>query len=421
MRLARCLVALLLTAVFCGQATAQDAQLDHAQSLWERPALFDGPGSSKQALRDRGISIDAWLTQFYQGLTSGEGDKQWRYGGKGDLIATFDGAKLGLWRGFSVKFHQERLYGQDANKSTDALFPVNTAMAFPRLGGKDQDTSLIVTQNFGERVSVSVGKFNMLDLLARKPLVGGGGRDTFMNTALAAPISGVTPPYIVGTIATLKTDPAVFSLMVYDPRNAQDRNVIEHPFEEGVTTSLSVTLPTKIGGRSGYYGVRGVYSSQEGLDLKAIPQLILPLEDVGPAEAALTKDGYWYVSFGMQQYLYQDPNNPATGWGLFAEIAISDGNPNPFAWHFVGGLAGNSPIRGRELDRWGVGYFKYALSDDLKNSLRTFVPVFDEQGVEIFYNFFLTPWIRLTGNLQYINIKDQDDPVVAAVRLQIRF
>lgn len=261
----------------------------------------------------------------------------------------------------------------------------------------------------------------MLDLLARKPLVGGGGRDTFMNTALAAPISGVTPPYIVGTIATLKTDPAVFSLMVYDPRNAQDRNVIEHPFEEGVTTSLSVTLPTKIGGRSGYYGVRGVYSSQEGLDLRAIPQLILPLEDVGPAEAALTKDGYWYVSFGMQQYLYQDPNNPATGWGLFAEIAISDGNPNPFAWHFVGGLAGNSPIRGRELDRWGVGYFKYGLSDDLKNSLRTFVPVFDEQGVEIFYNFFLTPWIRLTGNLQYINIKDQDDPVVAAVRLQIRF
>ena len=31
----------------------------------------------------------------------------------------------------------------------------------------------------------------------------------------------------------------------------------------------------------------------------------------------------------MQHYLYQDRNNPARGWGLFAEAAISDGNPNP--------------------------------------------------------------------------------------------
>ena len=376
-------------------------------------------------MRNRGISVDAWLTQFYQGVVAGDGNKQWQYGGKSDLIGTFEGQKLGLWRGFYVNVHQEWLYGKDANNQGDgSLLPVNTAMAFPRLGGHEQDTSIIVTQNFGERFSVSAGKFNVLDIAARTPLMGGGGLDTFMNTAFAAPISGVTPPYIVGAIATLKTEPAIFTLMVYDPRNAQNWEVIESPFSEGTTTSLSVTVPTKIAGRSGYYGVRGVYSSLTGLNLANIPQLILPPGDVGPADETLTKQGYWYFSVSMQQYLYQDPNNPAVGWGLFAEAAVSDANPNPFAWHFYGGLAGNSPISGREADRWGIGYFRYNLSDPLIDGLGVAgLAIADEQGVEAFYNYFITPWLRLTGDLQWVDTGSADlsDAVLAAVRLQTRF
>lgn len=392
---------------------------------WDRAALLDGPGTPKQELRERGIIVDGWLTQFYQGVVAGEGDREWQYGGKGDLIATFDGGKLGLWKGLYVNVHQEWLYGEDANNQGDgSLFPVNTAMGFPRLGGYDQDTSIIVTQAFGEQLSVSIGKFNVLDIAAKTPLMGGGGLDTFMNTALAAPISGVTPPYIVGGIATLKTQPAIFTLMVYDPRNTQDWDVVSNPFEEGTTTSLSVTLPTKVAGLSGYYGVRGAYSSLDGLNLDNIPQLILPPADGAAAEAELTKDGYWYVSANVQQYLYQDPNNPALGWGLFAEAAISDGNPNPIQWHFFGGLAGNSPIPGRETDRWGIGYFYYGISDDLIDGLGVVgLPIADEQGVEGFYNYFIMPWLRLTGDVQWIDTgrDDRDDAVLTAVRLQTRF
>jgi porin len=392
---------------------------------WDRPSLLDGPGSPRQELKERGIVVDAWLTQFYQGVVAGDGDREWQYGGKGDLIATFDGAKLGLWKGLYVNVHQEWLYGEDANNQGDgSLFPVNTAMGFPRLGGYEQDTSIIVTQAFSEQLSVSVGKFNMLDAASKTPLMGGGGLDTFMNTALAAPISGVTPPYIVGAIGTLKTEPAIFTLMVYDPRNAQEWDVVENPFEEGTTTSLSITVPTKIGGLSGYYGVRGVYSSLDGFNLANLPQLILPPGEAGPAEGALTKDGYWYVSASVQQYLYQDPSNPAVGWGLFAEGSISDGNPNPIEWHFLGGLAGNSPIPGRQSDRWGIGYFYYGLSDDLIEGLGVAgLQLADEQGIEAFYNYFITPWLRLTGDIQWIDTgrDDLDDAVLTAVRLQTRF
>ena len=392
---------------------------------WERPALLDGPGSPKQELRQRGIVFDGWLTQFYQGVVAGDGDREWQYGGKGDLIVTFDGGKIGFWKGLYVNVHQEWLYSEDANNQGDgSLFPVNTAMGFPRLGGYDHDTSIVVTQAFGEQFSVSIGKFNVLDIAAKTPLMGGGGLDTFMNTALAAPISGVTPPYIVGGIATLKTQPAIFTLMVYDPRKAQDWDVVEHPFEEGTTTSLSITVPTKVAGLTGYYGVRGVYSSLDGLNLDNIPQLILPPADGAAVEADLHKDGYWYVSANMQQYLYQDRNNPALGWGLFAEAAISDGNPNPIQWHFFGGLAGNSLIPGRETDRWGIGYFYYGISDDLIDGLGVIgLPIAEVQGMEAFYNYFITPWLRLTGDIQWIATgrADREDAVLTAVRLQTRF
>jgi porin len=199
---------------------------------------------------------------------------------------------------------------------------------------------------------------------------------------------------------------------------------VENPFEEGTTTSLSITVPTKVGGLPGYYGVRGAYSSLDGLNLKNIPQLILPPEDVGPAEEALTKEGYWYVSASVQQFLYQDPTNPAVGWGLFAEAGISDGNPNPIKWHFLGGLAGNSPIPGRQSDRWGIGYFYYGLSNDLIDGVGVAgLQLADEQGVEAFYNYFITPWLRLTGDIQWIDTgrDDRDDAVLTALRLQTRF
>ena len=178
-------------------------------SLWTQPSIFDTPGGLKESLRDAGINLDVWVTEFGQGIISGDGEKGIEWGGKGDILATFDGERLGLWQGLSVFVHQEVIWGEDANNRGDgSIIPVNTALAFPRLGGSDQELSISVTQAFGPRASVSVGKFNMLDPASRVPIMGGGGLDTFMNTAFAAPISGVTPPYSVGAMATYKTDPA---------------------------------------------------------------------------------------------------------------------------------------------------------------------------------------------------------------------
>jgi porin len=400
-----------------GQAMAADAE---SGSLWTQPRLLDG--NWRQELARHGINIDAWWTQFYQGSPSGSGSHEWQYGGKGDIFVTLDGGKLGLWQGLSVTAHAELLYGEDANAvGNKVLLPVNTAMAFPRIGGSDQDLSVVVTQAFSDRVSVSFGKFNMLDVLSKTPLMGGGGTDTFMNVALAAPITGVTPPYLVGANLTIKTDPIVWTAFVYDPRNAQNEDVLTNPFSEGVTAMLSATLPYQLAGRSGFLGTKFIYSNKEGTDFSEVPDLFLP---EGSTAFVGTKQGSWFWGASFQQYLVQNPSSPQEGWGIFGQFGISDGNPNPIEWSAILGVGGTSFVPGRNLDRWGVGYFRYSLSSDLRNGLETIgVDLRDEQGVEVFYNMAVTPWFSVAGDLQVVQpvISDASTAVTASLRTKIRF
>jgi porin len=391
------------------------------ETLWTQPALLDWQGGPRAALKERGLTIDAWITGFYQGIVAGRGNKQWQLGGKGDLIVTLDGGKAGLWRGFFVSVHQEWNFGRDINNAGDgSLLPLNTAMAFPREGGFNENTSVVVTQVFSEAFSLSAGKFNLLELAAGVPLTGGGGLDTFTNLGLAAPASGVTPPYLLGAVASWKTEPAHFTLMVYDPRNAQEQDVLDKPFDKGTTTSLAVTFPTKFGGLPGYYGLRGVYSSKNGSDLSYVPFNRLP----AASGLSLTKKGYYYGSASFQQYLAVDPADQRRGWGVFGEVGLSDGNPNALKWHVIAGIGGSALWPGRELDRWGVAYFQYGFSPALERNLNAIgFPLRDERGVEAFYNFAVTPWLRVSANVQWVapHRGDRPDATIASLRTQVRF
>ena len=394
---------------------------DTPSSIWSRPGLLDGAGSPKEALRSRGIDLDAWVTQTYMGFLAGDATKDWQYGGKATVDATFDLAKLGLWRGLSVNAYSEWNYGESVTALGAGTFlPINGIVDFPSGGGYDSDLSIVVTQKFDDRLTVGAGKFALLTLVEQTPIVGGGGQNTFLNAALAGPITGIVPPYIVGAKADLKTDAASFSLMVYDPRNAQDWEVVSNPFEEQAV-SLSVTIPTKIAGLTGYYGVRGIYSTLGGTDLSRIPDLVaLP----PGSSAQLTKEDRWYLNASVQQYLYEDPSRPGIGWGFFGYASISDGNPNSIETTIFGGLAGNSMLPGREQDLWGIGYFRYGASGDLRDGLNKLgIDIQAEQGVEAFYNLALTPWFRLTADVQWIDPVRafRDDIVVAGLRAKTNF
>ena len=360
---------------------------------WAQPVV-----NLQQSLAALGISLGGGVTGFGQGLAGGDGESGVPFGGKADVVLGLDGSKFGLWPGLSVSAHLEQNFGQSANElGAGAILPVNTALAFPTLGGTTTDLSLIVTQKFGDAVSISLGKFNMLDVAARTPLIGGGGETTFWNIGLAAPVSGVTPPYILGGIATVNTAPATFTLMVYDPRNAQDPDVIAHPFSQGTTTSLSAKIPVTLFGLTGYQTLRGVYSTAEGFNFDDAPQLILPPE----LQTKLTKQGYYFGSYAMQQFLWQDPDNPGRGWGLFGQLSASDANPNPIGNTIIVGVGGSTPTR--PDDRWGVAWCDYLFSRQLANGLGALGGgLNDERVLEAYYDAAIIDHVRLGPDVQVV-------------------
>ncbi|WP_442755028.1 carbohydrate porin [Methylocystis sp. JAN1] len=403
-------------------------------SLLSQKTLTDIPGGPKERLRRAGIETDVWVTQFFQGVAAGANNGVSRYGGKLDVFVKADAEKLGLWRGLRVNAQYEHYIGDNINQKDYALVPVNAAQAFVAQDNYHSALSLVVTQQMSERLSMSVGKFNAMTLASQTPLIGGGGLDAFMNRAFALPSTGVgvaspgtvadrlivSPPYILGGAATLKTDVATFNLFFADPRNAANPRVLERPFERGVGVVGGVTVPTQIAGLKGFHTVRGGYSNARGFDLDDIGELRTRLASL----VGVTKKGFWVASYAIQQYLVQNAEKPNVGWGLFTLGTLSDGNPNPVRWSVLAGLAGNNLLPGRDNDQWGVGFFHYGLTTPLLSGLaerRLYRR--SEGGMEAFYNWAITPWLRLTGDLQIVEPWTVNRPraTYMALRLQTRF
>jgi len=387
-------------------------------SIWTRPTLGGDGLGLRPRLKEYGVAVGLELTQFGSGMVAGEGSKDWQYGGKLDLYLTLDGAQAGLWKGLFIGVRGEQNYGQDLNGFGGALIPNNASLAFP--GPGEGDLGVEITQKFSDTVALKFGKLNMVDAAKATPIKGGGGIDTFMNTALAVPPTGLIPPEIFGAFLNVSAKPVSYALGVYDPISAAQRTGFERPFSEGVSFRGSATLAAKPFGLQGFYGVKAMFSTMEGLDLRSIPDLLLP-----PASAAAlaTRSHPYYLGFSVQQYLYQEANDPKRGWGLFAEFGFSDSNPTPQQWAGLFGLGGTSPLPGRGNDRCGVGFFRNSLSDDLVDALRPILQLRDEQGLEAFYNVAVTPWLRLTVDIQWVRpaLDSYPDVVFATLRANTKF
>ena len=111
------------------------------------------------------------------------------------------------------------------------------------------------------------------------------------------------------------------------------------------------------------------------------------------------------------------------GWGFFGEFGLSDGNPTVQQWAGLAGLGGTSPLPARNDDRWGVGYFRNSLSEHLVEGLNPVLSLRDEQGMEVFYNIAVTPWLHITPDIQAVRpyMADYPTAVFAGLRTNIKF
>lgn len=396
-------------------AAAAFGQPSGAAGDWStRQTLTGDWGGARSSLARNGATLDLRYTAFYQGLASGTGNQDFEYGGKVDIFIDLDSAKMGLWEGGGFRSHFEYRHGDAPANRGGAIFAVNTALYWP-VDTPEQlvATSLYFTQKLGERSSIAVGKFNPVDLLAADPFYGGWGIDRFMNIIFAAPPSGLVPVVFMGAIASVRTEPVSWTLMVFDPKDRTNDYVPGDLFETGVNVSLTGAHATTLAGRKTSYSVTANYSSAEGVDYSSLP----------PGVGTTTKKGSYNVAFEFKHNLQESAALPSANWGFYVKAAVADGNPNYVQSSVTAGIGGRALFFGRPQDSFGLGAFRYNLSDVLQSTLSPATRFRDESGIEAFYSYAVTPWLYVGADIQYIKpaAGSFQNALIPALRCQIRF
>jgi porin len=382
-------------------------------SLAERSYLTGDWGGARSRLAERGVGLQLEYTSFYQGLVSGDGNSDGEYGGKADVFLNLDSAKLGLWQGGGLHTHLEYRHGNETPFAGGALLPVDSAMLTPI--GADEEveaTSLYLTQVFGQANVLMLGKIDAFDLLAADPFFGGWGTKRMMNIAFVAPPNGIIPAVMMGAIASFAIQPVSLTVMVYDPNDRSTSYFPDDLFSDGTSATVSAAYQSTLAGRKTSYTLSGSYSSKDGADFTTLP----------PGIETTEKDGSYSVEFQFGHNLQEDSAS-GNAWGVYLKVATTGGNPNPIDYSVIGGIGGRPLFFNRPRDSFGVGYFYYAFDNDLQDVLTPLVDFRDEQGLEIYYSFAVTPWLDVSPDLQYIDPASdgRSNAFVAALRANVRF
>lgn len=352
-------------------------------------------------LAEQGITFEIDLAHFYQGVTRGGLEQDFKYGGHGDYVANFDFGKLGVQEGLFFKVRAEHRFGENINGDTGAILPASVLADLPVVGDEDLLlTNVLFTQLLSERFAVFFGKLDTLDG-DLNAFAHGRGKTQFSNVSFVAnPIALRTIPYSTlgaGFVVLGEEGTPVFSYTVLNPTDTAGSTGFDELFAEGVAMSAELRLPTNFGGLPGHQLFAGTWSSRDFVELGQDPRIVLPNVPINETS------GSWSLYWNFDQYLQVDPREPSRGWGLFGRAGVADDTANPLEWFLSFGVGGHNPKPGREADTFGAGWFVAGSSGQIGPILETTLgPIEDGHGVELFYNCQATPWLNVTPDFQVI-------------------
>ena len=399
--------------------------------FWHRETMTGDWGGTRSRWKEKGIDLEFKLINFYQGIASGGTNDNSEYTGKFETTWKFDLGKVAGWKYWSSEIKAEWRFSGPALTGTGGINIVNTAGIIPAASGSVVSVTAV---NFtriipkdlqkGDMYVVSFGRYNLLDLVD-EDFFAGGGTERFMNVAPIGPLTVLRQvPLITNavTFATVKGGEPRFSFTVMDPNDQSVDPGLDTLFGDGVTFAPGYNIPTKYFGKTAKHSFSGAITTKKYTPFDAIRQVIIPGPPLNPVQP---KRGSWSASYTFRQYLVE--RGRRDGWGLFSQVSIADKDTSPITRFFNIGLGGNGLIPIRRQDEFGIEYAYTDLSKVLKDNInlitfgrRSLQP---EHQVEVFYNLHITPWLRLTGDLQIIRgVRPRvERAIVPGARLEMIF
>ncbi len=397
--------------------------------LWHREELTGDWDGARSRWKEKGFEMNFKLTQFFQGVATGGLEQGSEYNGKFETEFKFDFGKMAGWNFWSAQIKTETRFGGPSVGRIGTLTPVNTAAISPGLDGEVfAITAANITKLFpidlakGELIALSVGRFNTLDLIA-EDFFGGAGTTRFFHIAQNGGLTAAREVPLVtngAVFAYLRAGQPFITLAVLDPNDHSTDVGLSDLFADGVSFVPGITFPTKYFGKSASHSFGGAITTKKYTPFDSLRQIVIPGPPIVPVEA---HGGSWSINYTFRQYLVE--RGPKNGWGFFGQVAFANEKTSPVTSFVMFGLGGNGLFKARGRDEFGIAYSYSGLSDVLKDGLDplTIGRLRAEHQFETFYNFYITPWLRLTGDLQVIRPTRPiaDTAIIPGARLEIIF
>ena len=422
-------------------APGMTAVSDYTGDIWRRATLFGDPGGERTRLYDHGFTLDAQLTQVYQGVVSGgstKGNGGGEYNGLFEANMTLGTAKAGLWSGGLFVLTEQTSFGHPLQKQAGNLSPVNATALWPK---PYEDSSVLMEYYLAQALPfntvVMVGRLDPSKYLDQNSFAC-NSVNQFLNVSMNSNT-------LFGSFLTYSTYAAFFLT------NATDYLTLAYGAWTPDTVAgeyggdwsdyglvLNPQFKYKAFNLPGAIQVIAAYSSKDATDV-GNPRL-LPSVATGNLP---TKSDNWIVELAGEQYFWgpkgasvpraeggrkedfhvatKDFAQDRPGVGIFYRFSYTPEDRNAYNTYLSGGFGGRGVIPGRPYDRFGVGPYWLKESSDLNKQPGNLLG--DEVGVEAFYNLALTPYVQLSPDVQWISqgIKSSDDAVVLGTRLNVRF
>lgn len=419
-----------LVASFCLGSRAFAADPTYSGDLMNRSTLSGDWGGVRNDLAKKGVTFDINVTQTEQGVVDGGKSSSWEYGGRGDFILTMDTGKMGLWPGGFLTAELEGNWGQDVNLHSGALSPVNANQIYP-VSGKDGVAmpALNFAQLLSEYGGVVAGKLNILAGDANEFAHGtyGKGDTQFMNLSLninpallmSAPYTPLGASIII--MPTKDPDAAVVKLSILSAVGKASTAGFDTLNANKLTFNGEVRVRTGFFGLTGHQLIGYCYTNKEfnSLDQRFVDLITQQLERIKSS---------WAFYYNFDQFIVETEKGSGKGFGFFGRFGVSDGNPNPTKHFISAGLAGKGIVAGRPNDQFGLGWYYINMGNptlSVLGHLHDFLR--DENGIELYYSYAITPWAILSPDIQFVRPAQKntlagqkvDTATIMGIRLQL--
>ena len=413
----------------------------NAGDFWHRTQLSGDWGGVRTDLARHGLFFDLYSTSAYQDVASGGLKTGRAFIQNTQLSINIDTGRAGFWSGGLFHITLESRYGSSSTQETftvGSTVPQYTGLAFPGpFFVRDVlPTEYFLLQSVAPKFSVLLGKINVLTVCDQTFFANSYKYDfanlNFHKNPMALNFYNTTTWSAVGVWTPSKK--LLIAAGVFDP-NSQANNFAANAFDR-VNVYGTAILSYKIGGLPGQSWAQFNWTNKPKIDLGA-PFGQLPSgvnsQAVGvllgrPSSQALPinyKSDSWLTIGNFSQYLFVKDHSgmiaeklgsgqPLRGIGVFGRIGYAPEETNTITRDVSVALFANGLSDSRPIDSFGLGIYHNGISQPLKDAIAqltagTAIPK-NENGLEVFYDFAITPAIRVIPSYQHIW-----NPLTAAV------